>query len=114
MDNRPQNVPPGGNSGDDTASAMRGLIVPGYFLCLLAFATWVLIPDSGAPDGARILLAFLVVGSVLAAVVLFVFQWRRGIVTDKRNWMDIAGFAGFPWRKKIAEDWDETDRRNPR
>ena len=42
------------------------------------------------------------------ATFLFVRQWKSGITIDKRNWMDMTRFQ---WRKRIAQDWDETDRR---
>jgi len=50
----------------------------------------------------------VVIIALVVAALLFVQQWRSGIYTDKRNWMD---FTRFQWRKRIARDWDDVDRR---
>ena len=63
-----------------------------------------------ALDDGRVQIAVAIVALVAlgVAAVLFVQQWKSGFVIDKRNYMDMTRFQ---WRKRIAQDRDESDRR---
>ena len=111
MDNQPKPAEASGNQTDDgkSSSAMWGLLVPLFYLALLACGVWLITWHYDALDDGRVQIAVAIVVLVAlgVAAVLFVQQWKSGFVIDKRNYMDMTRFQ---WRKRIAKDWDESDR----
>jgi hypothetical protein len=112
MDNQPRQAKGSGPQTDDgeSPSATWGLLVPLFYLALLACGVWLITWHYDALDDGRVQIAVAIVVLVAlgVAVVLFVQQWKSGFVIDKRNYMDMTRFQ---WRKRIAQDWDESDRR---
>jgi hypothetical protein len=95
---------------NDYKDWLPGALVPLFYLSLLAGGFWLIIWHFDALDDRRVQIAVwgIMVAALGLAVFLFVRQWKSGIYTDKRNWLDMTGFQ---WRKRIARDWDDTDRR---
>jgi hypothetical protein len=112
MDNQPQQAKESGNQTDkgESPSATWGLLVPLFYFALLACGVWLITWHQDALDDGRVqvVVAVVVLVALGAAVVLFVQQWKSGFVIDKRNYLDMTRFQS---RKRIAQDWDETDRR---
>jgi hypothetical protein len=111
MDNQPQQAKGSGNQTDDGESpaAWWGVLVPLFYLGLLACGIWLITWHYDALDDGRvqIAVAIVVLAALGVAAALFVRQWKSGIVIDKRNYMDMTRFQ---WRKRIAQDWDKSDR----
>src|ERR1700730_6525129 len=111
-DNQPQQAKECDDQTDkgQSPSATWGLLVPLFYLALLACGVWLITWHHDALDDGRVQIAVAVVVLVAlgVAAALFAQQCKNGFVIDKRNYLDMTRFQ---WRKRIAQDWDETDRR---